>query len=173
MNKILIFGNSGSGKSWLSGELSKRTKLLEVNLDSVFWLPGGYSEKRSQEAIDQRINEIKSNDNWVVEGVFGNLIEKFIPTASEIMFLDLPWNECNMNLINRGSESSKQLNQDLAEKNFKALVTWASEYKNRSSKASYSFHNQLFQSFQRKKHRLKNREEMNLYLSKANSSTCT
>ncbi|MCG6220788.1 hypothetical protein [Vibrio diabolicus] len=47
MKKILIIGNSGSGKSWLSNQLSRKLQLQEVNLDSIVWEPGGYNQKRS------------------------------------------------------------------------------------------------------------------------------
>ncbi|MBE3803320.1 AAA family ATPase, partial [Vibrio parahaemolyticus] len=47
MKKILIIGNSGSGKSWLSKQLSRKLQLQEVNLDSIVWESGGYNQKRS------------------------------------------------------------------------------------------------------------------------------
>ncbi|WP_273978012.1 hypothetical protein [Vibrio parahaemolyticus] len=78
MKKILIIGNSGSGKSWLSKQLSRKLQLQEVNLDSIVWEPGGYNQKRSTGAIENEIASIKSQCNWVVEGVFGALAEQLI-----------------------------------------------------------------------------------------------
>lgn len=54
MNKILIIGNSGSGKSWLSEQLSRKLELEEINLDSMVWEPGGYNRKRSAGAIESK-----------------------------------------------------------------------------------------------------------------------
>ncbi|WP_348224457.1 hypothetical protein [Vibrio parahaemolyticus] len=78
MKKILIIGNSGSGKSWLSKQLSRKLQLQEVNLDSIVWEPGGYNQKRSTGAIENEIASIKSQCKWVVEGVFGALAEQLI-----------------------------------------------------------------------------------------------
>ncbi|MDE1301877.1 AAA family ATPase, partial [Vibrio aestuarianus] len=104
MKKILIIGNSGSGKSWLSKQLSCKLQLQEVNLDSIVWEPGGYNQKRSTGAIENEITSIKSQCNWVVEGVFGALAEQLVFSADMLLFLDLEWAECESSLYARGSE---------------------------------------------------------------------
>ena len=165
MKRILIFGNSGSGKSWLAREISNRENLLEVNLDSIFWVPGGFSQKRTEKEVAQKIEDIKSRQSWVVEGVFGNLVSEFISQATEVIFLDFKWSECKRNLINRGSESAKQLDSNLAEVKFRELLEWASKYDSRESMNSYSFHNDLYSSFQGLKYRIKDREGVLSHLS--------
>ncbi|KOE79422.1 hypothetical protein ACS91_26715, partial [Vibrio parahaemolyticus] len=55
IKKILIICNSGSGKMWLSKQLSRKLQLQEVNLDSIVWEPGGYNQKRSTGAIENEI----------------------------------------------------------------------------------------------------------------------
>ncbi|WP_234782732.1 AAA family ATPase, partial [Vibrio anguillarum] len=147
MKKILIIGNSGSGKSWLSGQLSKRLRLKEVHLDSVVWEPGGYNQKRSPETIKSELVKLSMDPSWIVEGVFGALIEELIPHADTLLFLDLNWAVCKASLLARGSESSKQLDVVEADKNFKELLTWASEYSIRTSKTSRQFHDYLFSNF--------------------------
>ena len=62
MKKILIFGNSGSGKSWLSKQVSQKLQIQEINLDSVFWEPGGYNQKRSEEQVNNEINRVKASE---------------------------------------------------------------------------------------------------------------
>ncbi|MBS9940334.1 AAA family ATPase, partial [Vibrio alginolyticus] len=109
-------------------QLSRKLQLQEVNLDSIVWEPGGYNQKRSTGAIENEIASIKSQCNWVVEGVFGALAEQLIFSADMLLFLDLEWSECKSSLYARGSESSKQLNEEQAEKNFRELLKWASEY---------------------------------------------
>ncbi|MRI35092.1 AAA family ATPase [Endozoicomonas sp. OPT23] len=171
MNRILIFGNSGSGKSWLSREISKQENLSEINLDSIFWMPGGFSQKRSNEEVEIKINELKSLESWVVEGVFGGLVENFITEATEVIFLDFSWEECSENLLYRGSGSSKKLDPEVAEIKYKELLQWASEYWTRKSKSSHSFHNFLYESFKGRKQRITGREEVSSYLLFSNSTT--
>ncbi len=169
MKKILIIGNSGSGKSWLSKQLSRKLQLQEVNLDSIVWESGGYNQKRSTGAIENEIANIKSQCNWVVEGVFGALAEQLIFSADMLLFLDLEWSECESSLYARGSESSKQLNEEQAEKNFRELLKWASEYSVRESKSSRQFHQQLFRDFHGTKVRFTTRSQVNEFVAE---TTC-
>ncbi|EJM7849366.1 ATPase AAA [Vibrio parahaemolyticus] len=169
MKKILIIGNSGSGKSWLSKQLSRKLQLQEVNLDSIVWELGGYNQKRSPEAIENEIASIKSQCSWVVEGVFGALAEQLISSADMLLFLDLEWSECESSLYARGSESSKQLNEEQAEKNFRELLKWASEYSVRESKSSRQFHQQLFSDFHGTKICFTTRSQVNTFVAE---TTC-
>ncbi|ENM5787998.1 AAA family ATPase [Vibrio metoecus] len=169
MNKILIVGNSGSGKSWLSAQLSRKLQLHEVNLDSIVWEPGGYNRKRSPEAIENEIVCLRSQHSWVVEGVFGALAEQLIPFADTLLFLDLEWSVCENSLKARGSESSNQLDVKQAEKNFSELLKWASEYSIRESKSSLQFHQQLFSDFHGNKVRFTTRSQINAFLAETTS----
>ncbi|MEI2565239.1 AAA family ATPase [Vibrio metoecus] len=164
MKKILIIGNSGSGKSWLSSQLSQKLKLPEINLDSIVWEPGGFSEKRTEEVVEKEIEKIRSQSHWVVEGVFGSLAERLVSEADILLFLDLDWVVCEESLYLRGSESSKQLDPLLAEESFAKLLKWASEYKNRESKSSWAFHHKLFQEFSGKKVRFSARSQVNSFV---------
>ncbi|MEC6830918.1 AAA family ATPase [Photobacterium toruni] len=169
MEKILIIGNSGSGKSWLSARLSTLLNTKEINLDTIVWEPGGYNQKRSQESIDDELIQLDSESSWVVEGVFGALAEKMISSADSLIFLDIDWPVCKQSLLLRGSESSKQLDSELAEKNFKELLKWASEYNSRVSKSSHSYHSKLFDQFVGTKFRFLTREEVDSFVA---SVTC-
>lgn len=44
MKRILIIGNSGSGKSWLAARLAEELTIREVNLDTIVWQPGGFNQ---------------------------------------------------------------------------------------------------------------------------------
>lgn len=52
MQRILIIGNSGSGKSWLAARLAEQLTIREVNLDTIVWQPGCFNPKRPQHKID-------------------------------------------------------------------------------------------------------------------------
>ena len=169
MKRVLIIGNSGSGKSWLSSRLSSLLQVKEVNLDSVVWEPGGYNQKRSQESIDRELEKLSTESSWVVEGVFGALAEKLVSSADTLIFLDLDWPLCEQSLLSRGSESSKQLDHELAEENFRALLKWASEYGSRTSKSSREFHHHLYAGFKGTKLHVTTREEVNAFVV---SATC-
>ncbi|WP_064609615.1 hypothetical protein [Photobacterium sp. J15] len=164
MSRILILGNSGSGKTWLAAALAENNGSDVVNLDSVFWMPGGYNQKRSEEQVAIAIEEIKQASDWVVEGVFGALIEPLVECADMMIYLDFQWQDCYEALLSRGSESSKQLDPEAADANFQALLTWASQYEHRHNKNSREFHQRLYQSFEKDKYRLLNRNDVNQFV---------
>jgi adenylate kinase family enzyme len=159
MNKIIIVGNSGSGKTWLG----KRTALLlgirHITLDSIFWEPGGYNRKRDAHEIQADLKEIQNSDTWLVEGVFGHLVDELMAFSDTLIYMNLPWEECKINLLSRGSESAKQRDPRKAEENFNALIEWAAAYETRDSKASKIYHDFLFDGFSRDKYRVCSRDD--------------
>jgi adenylate kinase family enzyme len=163
MRRILIFGNSGSGKTWLASKLSNNGK-KHIALDDIFWLPGGYNKRHSEIEIFKKIEEIKNSSDWIVEGVFGKLLVELINFADVVIFLDLCWDDCKESLLKRGSESSIQLDIELAEKNFQELIIWASNYYSRNSQSSYRFHKSLYEQFNKEKFKLSCRNEVDLFL---------
>ncbi len=44
--KILILGNSGSGKSWLGEKLASALDVQHIEMDRIFWEPGSSNIKR-------------------------------------------------------------------------------------------------------------------------------
>ncbi|MFM5338479.1 AAA family ATPase [Aeromonas enteropelogenes] len=164
MKRILIIGNSGSGKSWLAAQLAERLNIREVNLDTIVWQPGGFNPKRPQHEIDLAIQTLAQESSWVVEGVFGALAEQLIDAADTLLFLDLDWSVCRDSLLSRGSQSAKQRDAMAAEENFQQLLVWASEYGQRASKSSRQFHRKLFEQCQSDKRHFTTRAEVNRYL---------
>jgi adenylate kinase family enzyme len=160
MKKVIIIGNSGSGKTWLGMRAAAVLETPYVGLDTIFWEPGGYNRSRDFSECEARLREIQSSHGWLAEGVFGHLADVLIPFADTLIFVDLSWEECRENLEKRGSESSRQLDPVSAEKNFRSLLEWASCYEVRDSKASRRYHRQLFDNFPGTKYRLASREEV-------------
>jgi adenylate kinase family enzyme len=56
LTRIAIIGNSGSGKSHLAKSLSTFYSLPVIHLDQLFWMPGGFNEKKSR---DEAIREVE------------------------------------------------------------------------------------------------------------------
>src|SRR6516225_2727440 len=107
--RTVIIGNSGSGKSRLAESLSALLSFPVVHLDKLFWMPGGFNEKRPSDEIKNEVEQKRKEASWIVEGVFGELAEMFLPKAQSLIFLDMEWSVCREGLLSRGSESSRQL----------------------------------------------------------------
>jgi adenylate kinase family enzyme len=164
MKRIIVFGNSGSGKTWIGQKIVQLLRIPYFGLDSIFWEPDGYNRQRHDSDIETDLAKISMLSEWLTEGVFGHLIDKIISRADTVIYINPPWDECKSNLISRGSESSKQLDPVNAEDNFQALLKWASEYYTRESKASKKYHITLFDNFTGQKYLVNDRNEMNQLL---------
>ena len=147
LTRIVIIGNSGSRKSHLAKLLSRICSIPIIHLDQLFWMPGGFNEKRSKNEVKNEIEQKRKDNSWIAEGVFGELAELFLPQAETLIYLDLDWATCHASLITRGSESSRQLEPVKAEVNFRNLVLWAEQYSTRTDLRSHTGHLQLFDNF--------------------------
>jgi len=141
-------------------------RIPHISLDRIFWEPGGYNRKRTDLEIKTDLESIQASESWLAEGVFGHLVDPLVPFAEVLIHIDLPWEECRSNLLNRGSESSRQLDPIKVEENFQALLRWASAYETRDSKASKKYHNLLFGCFIGERHMVRSRGEAQVLMEK-------
>ena len=95
MNKILITGNTGSGKTTVSGAIGRAFNIPVYSLDSVVWTSGW--TKASAVERRKETEKIISNQSWVVDGVCSRTLK----AADTIVVLDLPLGVCLANIIKR------------------------------------------------------------------------
>ena len=171
MERIVIIGNSGSGKSSLARRLSDRFASPVIHLDGLFWEPGGFNRKRPQEVVFAEIATLATGQRWIVEGVFGELAQAFLPNADLLLWLNLDWESCRQGLLHRGSESSKQRDPQSAEENFNKLLQWASAYWQRDDARSFQGHQELFAQFGGDKHSFTSRAAVDEFVASLVSST--
>jgi adenylate kinase family enzyme len=145
--KAIIIGNSGSGKTWLATQLAVHSGASVVHLDEIFWQPAGFNEKRSPAALEQLIADSKQHPSWIVEGVFGELAERYVDEADLLLWLDLNWPTCRERLLARGSESKQHMGREQSEHGLRALFEWASHYYDRNDLRSLAGHRELFKRF--------------------------
>lgn len=76
MTKILIFGNSGSGKSTMARQLSQEHELPHLDLDAIVWEPNRIAVQHSRKVIAASLEAfLDEHDHWVIEGCYGELVE--------------------------------------------------------------------------------------------------
>jgi adenylate kinase family enzyme len=162
--RTVIIGNSGSGKSHLAKSLSSLYSLPVIHLDRIFWMPGGFNEKKSQAEAIREVEQKRQENSWIAEGVFGELAEMFLPRAQTLIYLDMDWATCQNALKLRGSESSRQLDPAKAEENFSKLLLWAEQYWTRTNLCSHAGHLRLFSDFTGHKLKFTSRVEVDEFI---------
>ena len=120
--RIVINGNSGSGKTWLAKKLSSIYSVPIIHFDEIFWEPGGFDKKRDSNEILPLTNESKRMSSWVAEGVFGKIAEHYLENTDIIIWLDIPLEICIKRPGIRGSESKKHMNREESEQRLKELI---------------------------------------------------
>jgi len=155
--RTLIIGNSGSGKSWLAKRLGDASAQRVTDLDDVHWLPGGYDAKRPRETAIELVTVAASARSWIIEGVFGWLAEPILHRATLLIWLDIPWPDCERNLRSRYRGETDT-------RSFRELVVWARGYWDRQTPSSHAGHKSIYESFEKPKLRLTSRNEIDEFI---------
>jgi adenylate kinase family enzyme len=152
LRKVLIFGNSGSGKSTLAKELCDLEGMAHLDLDTLAW---GVIAPPERKLLNESMKEIQkfiaSNDGWVIEGCYADLLEHVLLFSSEIIFMNLPIEACIDNAKKRPWEPHRYESKEAQDANLDMLVDWISQYNQRVDTFSEVSHRSLYENFQGKK----------------------
>ena len=148
MRRLVVFGNSGSGKSTLAKSLSKSEGLSHFDLDNIAWLPTDPPERSPLQDCGEKINQfIASNDGWVIEGCYADLIEFAAHHATEMIFLNLSVDDCIANARSRPWEPHKYPSKVAQDEALQMLIDWITAYPERDDTCSLQSHLALFERF--------------------------
>ncbi|MGY2257670.1 AAA family ATPase [Pseudomonas sp. SDO55104_S430] len=100
MQRIVILGNAGSGKSTMARILGERLGLPVVHLDTLFWEPGWVEPDAEQ--FRNRVGEAVAGGSWICEGNYARrTFDLRLPRADLIIWLDTPRLICLSRVIRR------------------------------------------------------------------------
>jgi len=110
MNRIIVIGCPGSGKSTLTFKLQNILKYPVMHLDKVYHIDN--DTRISTEELIEKVNEFaSSNNDWIIDGNYITTMEQRIILADTIILLDIDSNICVQNAISR---SKKERQEDMA-----------------------------------------------------------
>lgn len=92
MNKVIVIGCPGSGKTTFSEKLQKKTGLPLYYLDAIWHKPDKTHIPR--EEFDGRIKDIFSKAQWIIDGNYARTIEMRIAECDTVFLFDLPTEVC-------------------------------------------------------------------------------
>jgi adenylate kinase family enzyme len=115
MQRILVMGSSGSGKSTFARRLSEITNIPAVSMDALFWKPGWIESDLDE--FRQRVTEATSQPRWIMDGNYtsrgaGELRRRLSDT---IFWFDLPRSACMFGVLRRIAGSYGQVRSEMGE----------------------------------------------------------
>jgi adenylate kinase family enzyme len=115
VERVVILGCGGAGKSTLARQIAARTGLPVVYLDRLFWAPGWTPapEAEARAALDAAA----AGERWILDGEFllheGG--ELRFARADTVVFLDLPRRTCLRRALTRLVRHRRRARPDLPE----------------------------------------------------------
>ncbi|MEZ5337447.1 MAG: hypothetical protein R3F46_04210 [bacterium] len=99
MQRILVIGNCGSGKSTASVELARRLRLPVIHLDREFWKPGW--EQPADSEWEASVARLLKAEQWVIDGNYTGSLPQRIARADCVVWLDFPRLFCMGQVLRR------------------------------------------------------------------------
>ena len=100
MERVMIIGCGGAGKSTLARKLGEKTGLPVVHLDQIWWEPGNWQHLEKPE-FDGRLCAEMEKEQWILDGNFNRTIEARLEKCDTVIYLDYPRIVCLKNWLGR------------------------------------------------------------------------
>ena len=92
MQRVLVVGCPGAGKSVFARKLSAVTGLPLYYLDLLWHRPDRTTA--SEEEFDGRLREILREEHWIIDGNYLRTIEQRLSVCDAVFYLDIPVGIC-------------------------------------------------------------------------------
>ncbi len=145
--RIIIYGNSGAGKTTLARQLEQQFSLPILDLDSVAWGPE-WGQRRPMEASITDLRQFTaSHEDWIIEGCYGDLIEEVLADCTDLRFVNPGIDVCVANCQRRQSEWRKHRRPEDERSPPEELLPWVRDYAQRDDEFSLARHQAIFNAF--------------------------
>ena len=92
MQRVMIIGCPGAGKSTFARALAEKTGLPLIHLDLIWHKPDRTHISRDE--FDLRLAEILAEDRWIIDGHYSRTLAPRFEACDTLFWLDLPLEEC-------------------------------------------------------------------------------
>ena len=92
LKRICVIGCCGSGKSYLSVNLQKKSKLPLYHLDNIFWYDDW--KQISKDKLRERVEKIVNKDKWIIDGTYKGTFKQRLKRADLVIYMKLNINSC-------------------------------------------------------------------------------
>ncbi len=113
MEKVLVVGCCGAGKSTLSKKLEKILKLPLIHLDKYYHKPNW--EEPEKDEWEQVLRKLVKQKRWIMDGNYADSFDIRFPLADTIIYLDYPSIKCCLRVIKRNIKYFRKKRSDIAD----------------------------------------------------------
>ncbi len=99
MERIVIIGCGGAGKSTLAREMGKITGIPVVHLDQFFWKPGWV--EAMPEEFDALLTVALEKPRWIMDGNYNRTMPQRLEKSDTIIYLDFSRWACLRGVLKR------------------------------------------------------------------------
>lgn len=133
MERVLVIGSGGSGKTTVARRLAGGLGIPLVHLDAHYWQPGWIPTPVDQ--WRRLVTRLLAQPRWVMDGNYGGTLEMRLGSCDSIVFLDLPRRVCLWRILKRHYRYRGQTRPDVApgcpERLTWEFVKWVWTYRKR------------------------------------------
>ena len=113
MQRVLVIGSCGAGKSTLAKRLHKATGLKPIHLDRFYHKPNW--GKPTDEEWLETVKVLISGEDWIIDGNFGGTMEFRMKHCDTVIWLDFPRILCTYRTLKRTITHWNKTRSDMAE----------------------------------------------------------
>ena len=113
MERILIVGNSGAGKSTMARALSEKTGLPVVHLDRLFWRENW--QHIAREEFDALLQQELEKSQWIIDGNYDRTVSTRLAYCDTVIYLDYPRWQCLLGVVKRVISSYGKVRPDMGD----------------------------------------------------------
>ena len=162
MERIIIIGCGGAGKSTLARQLGEMTGLPVVHLDKLFWRTGWVESTKDE--IDEKIMAAMAEPRWIMDGNYNRTLPKRLQHCDAVIYLDFSRLACLLGVAKRVLTTYGTVRPDMAEgcpERFDLeFLRWVWKFNSKHRKQYYDLVNQT----DKQVYILKNRRQVKRFL---------
>ena len=144
MERIMIIGCGGAGKSTLARQLGEKTGLPVIHLDKLFWRPGWV--QISREEFDKLHREALMGEKWIMDGNFDRTMAERIKYCDTVIYLDFSRLTCLLGVAKRilttYGKTRPDMGEDCPERIDWEFLKWVWNYNKNKREKNYRLLNE-------------------------------